>query len=389
MIRKYNITRLLFIYISTPALLLPGCSKLIYDVYPVPEYTGSLIWEEVSEVSAWAGRWDHALVVFKDKLWVIGGYNPGSREGDSYLEDVWYSADGSGWELATGSAPWLGRRGHAAVVFNDGSGESIYILGGFSVDESTGRRQYNNDVWKTTDGINWACIKENSVTTLQSSIDWMPRFNHRCEVMKAGNRDYIYLIAGSFMEHNSPAYTGLTYLNDVWRSADGVNWEKLDNKDFGIRSEHSTTLDHQTGKIYMQGGTYGSHDEYNAHNDKPVYRWQELWVSSDGIEWEALNDPDGFYQEYLYRAQHQIIYYEGFIWGFPGKGSTSVNFAKDPDTYAIWKYDTRGNWSVDSEGPPFTPVYGYTMLVFQGKIWLIGGHTADRGPSSAVWSGHL
>lgn len=79
-------------------------------------------------------------------MWVTGGYNPGQISGDTYYEDVWSSTDGKSWELVTNNAPWLGRRSHQLVNFDDGSGEAMYLIGGFSVNEETGYRQFNNDV---------------------------------------------------------------------------------------------------------------------------------------------------------------------------------------------------------------------------------------------------
>ncbi len=328
-----TIKRYLIFLAIVSIMLIQACSKLIYPVYPIPDYTGTIEWEEVSQEAGWTGRWDHAAVSFHGKIWILGGYNPGNTKSDSYLEDVWNSSNGESRELINASAPWHGRRGHAVVVFDDGDGESIFLIGGYSVDEQTGFRQYNNDVWNSSDGISWVQIKANSIPGRTSKNDWSPRFNHRCEVFSYQGKSYIYLIAGR--------------------------------------------------------GTYGSHDEGGAHLDKPVYQWQELWSSADGINWEAENDELKFPQSYLYRTQHQIIHYADFIWGFPGKNSTSVYFSNSPDTYSIWKFDSHGNWSVDSEGPPFMPVYGYALVLHDNKIWILGGHTANHGPSNAVWSGNL
>ena len=236
-------------------------------------------------------------------------------------------------------------------------------------------------------GIIWEEIKTNTSPESDSKSDWSPRFNHRCEVLNQEGKSYIYLIAGASIDQGTPAYLGMTYFNDVWRSENGVDWEKLDTQDFGIRAEHSTTVDLLNGKMYMQGGTYGSWDANETHLDKPVYQWQDLWSSMDGIHWDAENDDEEFPQSYLYRTQHQIVHYEGYIWGFPGKNSTSVHYSKNPDTYAIWKVDNKGNWTVDSKGPPFMPLYGYVLVRHDNRIFMLGGHTTDRGPSNEVWFG--
>jgi N-acetylneuraminic acid mutarotase len=60
-------------------------------------------------------------------MWILGGtenYYFGDEK--SLKNDVWYSADGKEWELATQNAPWSPRAYHQAVVLND----KIYVLGG-------------------------------------------------------------------------------------------------------------------------------------------------------------------------------------------------------------------------------------------------------------------
>lgn len=383
------IRKIIFLILFAGFLIFPACSKWIFPVYPIPEYSGSMTWEMVTKKAEWQGRWDHASISFDDKIWIFGGFSSGEIGRDNYLEDVWSSEDGHNWKMLTDSAPWGGRRGHSVVVLKNNGTESVLLIGGFSVDEETGIRQYNNDVWETKDGINWELIKPNSKPPTDSDTDWYPRFNHRCEIMSFDGTDHIILIAGATIKKDSPAYQGMEYLNDLWISSDGTSWKRLNNDDIGIRSEHASCIDVDNNKLYVQGGTFGKHDPEGSHLDKPVYQWQELWSTADGINWEAENDVTGFHQEYLYRSQHEMISYQGKIWCFPGKSSSSVHYSKNPDTYSIWTVDKVGKWGVDSEGPPFMPRYGYSLIFHDNSIFIIGGHTADKGPSNEVWIGKI
>ena len=103
-------------------LLLISCEYTSLEEYAHPAYDGQLNWTEVTKKAAWPERYDHAALAFDNKLWIFGGYNPGQVRGDTYYEDIWNSADGITWERVSNSAPWLGRRGHRVVVFDDGSG---------------------------------------------------------------------------------------------------------------------------------------------------------------------------------------------------------------------------------------------------------------------------
>ena len=89
-------------------------------------------------ISGFSARADHQSVMFKGKLWVIGGLD---RE---KLNDVWSSSDGITWHQETASAAFSARWDHQSVVF-DGK---LWVIGGYD-----GRRL--NDVWSSSDGITW------------------------------------------------------------------------------------------------------------------------------------------------------------------------------------------------------------------------------------------
>ena len=79
-------------------------------------------------------------------MWLIGGtdWNP-TRYGGS-RNDVWSSSDGINWAQVTASAAWPGRVSHQAVV-HDGK---IWVIGGTNTSGTA-----LNDVWYSEDGENW------------------------------------------------------------------------------------------------------------------------------------------------------------------------------------------------------------------------------------------
>lgn len=370
-----------------PLLLLWSCEFQSYEDYDTIDYDGNFEFTEITPKAEWKNRYDHAAVAFDGKLWVLGGYNPGEVWGDTYYEDVWSSEDGVSWELVTERAPWHGRRGHSVVVFDDGNGEDMYLIGGFEVDEKTGYRQYTNDIWRSNNGENWVQIKERTYPPLDSLYDWFPRSEHAVVVANHGGTDYIYIIAGRTQLEDHSGFYANQYFNDVWRSTDGISWEALDNTDFGVRSDHAVTVDPSTGRIYMQGGRHGLIMEAPEAASNPNPEYNNLWTTDDGVTWNAESWNDTIVSiSWFARADHQIVFYEGAVYGFPGQTQSLMHYLfGQPYYYGSWKFDD-GLWSVESEGCAIKPRHGYSSLLFDNKIWFLGGVTANKGQNNDVWT---
>lgn len=376
--------RLILAGIIFPLIL--ACERIPFKEYALPKYNGELTWIKLAEKAEWSERYDHAAIAYKNQLWIFGGYNNGQVKGDGYYEDVWSSPDGINWTLVTSSAPWKGRRGHKVVVFNDGNGDALYLIGGFSVDESTGYRQYNNDVWKSEDGKNWIEIKPRTYPEHSDSIDWLPRMHHACIVAKHGGIEYIYLIGGRTLLENHNVKYASVYFNDVWRTTDGIQWEKLDNNDYGIRAEHAATVNPSTGRIYIQGGNHGLIFESDNNSTHPLPNWQYLWYTDDGIEWIPEANQEIVEDKYLFRSGHQICWYKDKLWAFPGKTTSSEHYVfAEPNYIASWTYEELGQWYVDSEGTDIDSRHSYALVTFNNKTFILGGVTGSNAQSNDVW----
>jgi hypothetical protein len=380
--KKMNLIYPLFFLITI--FLLNSCDPISYKDYQMAPYTGAFTWEEVTKKAAWSNRYDHAAVAFDGKLWIFGGYDSGRTKGDTYLEDVWNSTNGKDWTLVTDSAQWKGRRGHTVTVFNDGTGDALYLIGGFEVDEKTGYRQYTNDVWKSTDGITWTQIKKRTDPIDNMNADFMPRFNHSCVVANHGGRNYLYVIGGATMIEGTEGGYSFLYFHDVWRSENGIKWIKLDNNDFGQRSELAACVDSSTGRIYIQGGTHSLTFDNSGLFNQPGEYYYDVWYSDDGINW--LVD-DSFS---LVRAAHSMVLYDHSLWLFPGKDDSyrEMRFAQD-DLYYTYRKEEGKAWTLDSKGSAFNARHSYATVEFDNKIWVLGGETADNGPNNDVWCGYI
>ena len=189
--------------------------------------TDGVKWERVTNSAAWTPRLAAGVIVFKDKMWILGGienYYFGNEK--SLKNDVWYSSDGKEWILATKSAGWSPRAYHQTVVY-DGK---IWVLGGGNY---VPNHIAFNDVWCSDDGINWVKVT--------SSAPWAPRLWFSSVVY----RDRMFVLGGWSKSHDN--------FGDVWYSKDGLNWTELISKTiWKSRHEHSTFVFQD--KIWVAGG---------------------------------------------------------------------------------------------------------------------------------------
>ena len=129
-------------------------------------------------------RYGHSSVVFDGKMWVIGG----TDENGVNAFDVWYSVDGKAWTNATdlpGAVPFSGRSGHTSVVYNNGTGNKIWILGG------AGDAGNLYEVWYSVDGKAWT-----DVTAVPGEFPFQKRFGHTSVVFNNGTGEKMWVISG-------------------------------------------------------------------------------------------------------------------------------------------------------------------------------------------------
>jgi hypothetical protein len=148
-------------------------------------------WEQVRPKEPyWSARgMIGGSVVFKDRIWVLGGgtYDTPKVKKRNFYNDVWSSADGVSWARHVDEAPWEARQYHEVAVF-DGR---MWVLEGYS--QGKGNR---NDVWYSADGVNWYELPK---------TPWRPR--HGASVFVHDNA--VWMVAGNNME------------SDVWKLVRG------------------------------------------------------------------------------------------------------------------------------------------------------------------------
>jgi len=125
-------------------------------------------WTTLTDTAPWGNRVQPTVVVYRDKIWVMGGdggYYTDNDEvfNEAYFNDVWSSADGVTWELVNPYADWSPRLWSSGAVWDD----KLFVINGFSLTEWTDEWGNTAEIWFTEDGVEWF--------PLESEIRWAPR----------------------------------------------------------------------------------------------------------------------------------------------------------------------------------------------------------------------
>ena len=224
-----------------------------------------------------SSRDGHSSVVFDNKIWVIGG----RKSYSNWVNDVWWSEDGANWSLATSNASFYPRAEHSSVVFDN----KIWVIGG--------RKNYGtgfNDVWWSTNGSNWSLATSNA--------GFYDRVGHSSVVFD----NKIWVIAG----RKIPAEASiLDKVGDVWSSSDGTNWTQATSRaPFGPLAKHSSVV--FDNKIWIIGGL----------NKQSLSR-NDVWSSRDGMSWQRITGQANF----SVRHGHSSVIFDNRMWVIMGDRS--------------------------------------------------------------------
>jgi len=291
--------------------------------------------------AAWQARDSQAEWVFKDQLWIGGGW---FQSFEAPPRDVWASADGKTWKLVEKAAPWL----HSDLPMNVTFADKMWIMGGWHNGRLPGHSA-SHQVWSSADGVKWEQVTANA--------GWSPRLaaglvEHRGRLWMLGGTENYYFGDDASLK------------NDVWSSADGKTWkQETAHAPWSPRAYHQAVV--LNDKIYViAGGNYVP--SHHAKND--------VWSSSDGVRWtcETENAP------WEPRLWFSAAVYRGRMWVLGGWSKNRDNFGD------VWHSADGRNWQRLETKTCWKARHEHSVFVFQDKLWIAGGHAKPL--SSEVWS---
>ena len=312
-------------------------------------------WINVTPKAPFAPRDGAGALTFQGKMWLLGGWNPGDKASFPRVcnNEVWSSADGKAWTLEKPntfldakfnvSADWEGRHTAGYVTFR----EKMWIVGG---DANQGH--YQNDVWNTADGKSWSLANKNR------DVPWGPRVLHYTLAFK----DKIWVIGGQTLPAFAPAAE--VFYRDVWNSADGLNWQKVEPREpyWPQRGMIGGSVVFKNEIWILGGGTYDTPKipERKFYND--------VWSSPDGIHWKLRVEKAPWEP----RQYHDVAVFDERMWVLEGWNKKNRN--------DVW-YSADGIQWHEVPNTPWKPRHAASVFVHDGALWVVTGNNME----SDVW----
>ncbi|GGX14257.1 hypothetical protein [Aquimarina muelleri] len=247
-------------------------------------------WLPATNATAWQPRSYSAGIIFKNKMWLMGGQIPG---GANCLNDVWSSEDGITWAQETGTAAWPARRSFGCFVLP--GADKIFIVGGI---DATGNCL--KDVWSSIDGKTWVNETEQAFEKGRGAFG-ITVYNNEAYILGG--------LTGGDEKNGTPT-------NDVWYSTNGKQWSLLR---VNWQARYYPAVAALSNGLYLSGGIG---KDGKGINDLNMMNNSKRWSARSGIS--NIKGASG-------------LEYQNSLWCIGG-GTNSEGTNKD-----IWAYSPATN----------------------------------------------
>jgi len=323
------------------------------EIHIIPSQEKRYEWKQVTLNAPFVPRDGAGALTYKGRMYLIGGWNPGDKKVFPRIcnNEVWSTTNGLDWRLDKPNtfidktfdpeSDWEGRHTAGYVVYKD----KMWIVGG---DNNQGHYQF--DVWNSSDGKTWNLVNKGK------PVPWGPRSLHCTMVYQ----DKIWVIGGQTVPPFAPDPE--RFYRDSWTTTDGVNWEKVTPKEpfWEMRGMigGSTIFN---GKLYMLGG-----GTYDTPTRKFRDFYDDVWSTTDGKTWtkELAHAP------WTPRQYHDVAVFDNRMWIMEGYWVKRGNL-KD-----VWYSSDGINW-YEVPNTPWVPRHAASLFVHDGGLWITAGMRND------------
>jgi hypothetical protein len=100
----------------------------------------------------------------------------------------------------------------------------------------------------------------------------------------------------------------------------------------------------------------------------------DVWCSADGVHWDCVTEA----APWTPRMWFSLVVYRGCLWVLGGWNRVDGNFGD------VWYSPDGRDWTRMEADRIWTPRHEHSAFVFQDRIWVAGGHAEPL--NSEVWS---
>ena len=305
------------------------------------------------------------------------------------------------WAQIQKSAAWGPRDGAGGIV-HDGK---MWLIGGWN--GARWRPATANDVWSSKDGITWVNEKPNTYLD-PAKFDRTRDWEGRHFAGYASHAGKMWIVGGD-------PVSGF-YQTDVWSSADGKKWARVDihtttprtivdttvgspnfgkrvlwegwkpveESQFGLRTFHVTGV--FAGKLWLMGGqrlqTFVDPDWPGA----PSKSFNDVYTSVDGATWTSVPTEGPIWEPR--GIVSGVVEHRGKMW-LIGGGLHDDALGGHPDREYrndVWSTADGRHWEKQPEAAPFTARIWHDVAVFDGMLWVINGYDGRENCADAYYS---
>jgi len=311
-------------------------------------------WVQVNPGAAFAPRDGAGALVFRRKMWLIGGWNPGDKRHFPRIcnNEVWNSVDGITWSMVKpntfleagfdATRDWEGRHTAGYVVHQD----KMWIVGG-----DVNQRHYHSDVWNSADGRTWNRVNQ--------AVPWGPRALHHTVAFQGK----IWVLGGQTVPQFARA--GEVFYRDIWNTSDGIHWQRVVPQEpyWSARGMIGGSVVFKDRLWILGGGTYDT----PKTPDRKFYN--DVWSSPDGVNWtrHAESAP------WPPRQYHEVAAFDNRMWVMEGYSQTG-------NRNDVWSSADGVNWQ-ELRNTPWKPRHAASVFVHDDALWMVAGNNMQ----SDVW----
>jgi len=245
--------------------------------------------------------------------------------------------------------PWAARSRHACVVYED----ALWVIGG----ATWGGGSYDDpeDMWYSTDGYTWTLAIDEAYG--------MPRHDHAVEAFGGA----MWVLGG--LRFSQPR-------NDVWFSDGTTMTRVLGEREWSQRNGHASVIFED--RMWILGGRHEESDAQARDYDVPL---NDVWNSADGQDWGLVTDS----APWPGRWQHSTVVHDGRIWVLGGWDLSTEGY-RGMFPGDIWSSSDGVTWTRVAADVACLRRATHGCVVYDGRIWVIGGYGDQLRPVNDVWS---